>query len=174
MKSSLIVGAATLAVSAMIVSGAFAQDDTQTDNLSTMMGGDCPMMGMMGQGMRHRGMRGGRWMRQHGRMGAMVDGRLAYLKSALGIADAQESAWQDYADAVNDRVSTMQGMHTTMMGAMQDGGALERMDARITGMEALVEAMKAVKPATEALYAVLSKDQKTKADEMIGLGCGAM
>jgi hypothetical protein len=41
-------------------------------------------------------------------------------------------------------------------------------------MEAMVETMKAVKPATEKLYAVLSDEQKKIADELIGTDCGAM
>ena len=41
-------------------------------------------------------------------------------------------------------------MRTGMMDAMQKGGAIERMEIRIKGMEAMVEAMKAVKPATES------------------------
>ena len=174
MKSFLYASAATFAAGAVVLSVAFAQDDTQTDNVSTMMGGDCPTMGMMGHGMRHGGKGRRHWMGQRGRMGAMAEGRLAYLKSALDITDAQETAWQDYADAVKLRVGAMQSMHAGMMSAMQDGGAVERMEARISGMEAMVEAMKAVKPATEALYGVLSDDQKTKADELIGLGCGGM
>ena len=40
------------------------------------------------------------------------------------------------------------------------GGATERMDARIKGMEAMIDALKAAKPATEKLYAVLNDEQK--------------
>jgi hypothetical protein len=61
-----------------------------------------------------------------------------------------------------------------MMDAMQKGSATERMDARITGMEAMVDAMKAAKPATEQLYAVLNDEQKKTADQLIGMDCGAM
>jgi ASC-1-like (ASCH) protein len=60
------------------------------------------------------------------------------------------------------------------MEAMQKGSAIERIDARIKSMEAMVETMKAVKPATEKLYAVLSDEQKKIADELIGTDCGAM
>jgi hypothetical protein len=41
-------------------------------------------------------------------------------------------------------------------------------------METMLESMKAMKPATEALYAVLSDEQKKMADELIGADCGAM
>lgn len=60
------------------------------------------------------------------------------------------------------------------MEAMQKGGAIERTDARIKGMEAVVEAMKAVNPAMVKLYGVLNAEQKKTADELIGMDCGAM
>ena len=72
------------------------------------------------------------------------------------------------------RVETMQGMRQGMMDAMQKGSATDRMKARISGMEAMIESMKTVSPATEKLYGVLSGDQKKIADELIGNDCGAM
>ena len=57
-----------------------------------------------------------------------------------------------------------------MMDAMQKGSATVRMDARIKSMEAMVESMKATKPATEKLYAVLTDEQKKVADQLIGIG----
>lgn len=61
-----------------------------------------------------------------------------------------------------------------MMDAMDKGGAIERMDIRTKSMEAMVGSMKAVKPATEKLYAALTADQKKVADQLIGVDCGAM
>ena len=133
-----------------------------------MMGGGCSMMGMMG--MMGQGMMGGR----QARMSAMVDGRLAYLKGELKITDAQIEAWNGYAEAVKARVNIMQGMRQSMMNAMQSGSAIERMDARTKSMEAMVETMKAVSPATVKLYAVLTAEQKKTADQLIGSECGAM
>ncbi len=134
-----------------------------------MMGG-CPMMGgMMGSGM--HGMMG------HGMMmdsGPMMEGRLAYLKAELAITDAQTAAWESYAAAVRARGTVMQGMHTDMMQAMQTGSAMDRLDAHIKAMESMVESLKALKPTTEALYAVLTDEQKKKADQLLGGGCGMM
>jgi hypothetical protein len=130
-----------------------------------MVGGGCPMMGMMGQGMMSD---------RRARTGAMLDGRLAYLKSELNITDAQIEAWNGYAEAAKGQVAVMQGMHNGMMEAMQKGSAIERMDARIKSMQAMVEAMNTVKPATEKLYAVLTAEQKKSADQLIGIDCGAM
>ncbi len=150
-----------------------------------MMGGGCAMMGMIGQGM----MGGGPWgqgfqgpmgqgpsgmMDRQPRIDAMVDGRLAYLKGELAITDAQAEAWTGYADAVRARIDLMQGMRQSMFDAMQKGTAIERMDVRIANMEAMLQAMKELKPATEALYAALTDEQKAVADQLIGADCGAM
>ncbi len=166
MRQSFVTAAMGLALAAFSLVPASAQQPrgSMPGMGMGMMGGGCPMMGMMGRGMRGR----------HGHMGAMAEGRLAYLKAQLKITDVQNSAWGDYADAVKARVAVMQGMRESMMEAMQKGDATARMDARIKGMEAMLDAMKAVKPATEKLYAALDNDQKKIADELIGMHCGAM
>jgi hypothetical protein len=48
------------------------------------------------------------------------------------------------------------------------------MDAHIKAMESMVDGLKALKPVTEALYAVLSDEQKKKADQLLVGGCGMM
>lgn len=178
------VATTALALCAAALSPALAQPADQPQ--VGMMGGGCPMMDMMGRGMAGQGMMGqgpGMGMGQgQGRgmmggpanMGAMIDGRLAYLKAELGITAEQTAAWDGYAAAVKARVGTMQDMHRGMVAAMQSGTAPARMDARIKGMEAMVEAMKAVKPAMEKLYAALTDEQKKAADQLIGMDCGAM
>jgi hypothetical protein len=129
-----------------------------------MMG--CPMMGkgMMG-GMMGKGM-------MHSR--PMMEARLAYIKADLDITEEQMEAWDAYAEAVRGRHATMEGMHADMMKAKEDGGAVERLDARIKAMEDMVESLKALKPATEGLYAVLTDEQKEKANKLLGGRCGMM
>ena len=143
-----------------------------------MMGGGCPSIGMMEHSRMGQGSWGdGGWFRgmmgRQPKMGAMVEGRLAYLKGELNITAEQQPAWDAYAAAVAGRVELMQGMHEGMAKTMQTGTATERMDARISGMEAMLESMKAMKPATDGLYAVLKDEQKAVADELIGSDCGA-
>jgi hypothetical protein len=155
---------------AAVVSPSFAQSAGEMPMMG-MMGGGCLMMqdmadqGMMGQNMMARGM---------GNMAAMIEGRLAYLKSALGITQEQEPVWINYVDTVKSQVAAMQGMHQNMMEVMQKGSAVDRVDARIGAMEAMLDAMKAMKPATEKLYAGLKDEQKKIADQLIGTHCGAM
>ena len=126
-------------------------------------------MGMMGPGM--QGMMGPGMMMDSG---PMIEGRLAYLKAELAITDAQTAAWDGYVSAVKARTTTMEGMHTAMMQAMQSGNAIERLDAHTNAMQSMVESLKALRPATETLYKVLSDDQKKKADQLLGMGCCMM
>jgi len=170
MNKSFVTVALAFGLSAATLSPSIAQNNDQAGPMMGMMGGGCPMMGMMGHGMMDQGMM---WGRQAG-MGAMIDGRLAYLKDELKISDAQIEAWNGYTEAVKGRVSVMQGLRESMMNAMQKGSAVERMDIRINGMEAMLEAMKAIKPATVKLYDVLIAEQKKIADQLIGIDCGAM
>lgn len=167
--------ALALAVSSTAIAPSYAQTNVPAGHMMGMAGGGCPMMGMMGQGLMGQGMmRQGMMPGNQEKMGAMAENRLAYLKTELQITDAQADVWTAYADAIKARVDAMQSMRTGMMDAMQKGGAIERMEIRIKGMEAMVEAMKAVKPATEKLYAALTPEQKKVADRLIGADCGAM
>ncbi len=128
-----------------------------------MMGG-CGMIGGMG----HGGMRGMMMTSM-----PMTEAKLAYMKADLGITDAQASAWEDYARAVRTQYSAMDAMRGDMMKAM-GGSALDRMDARIKALETVVDNLKALKPATTALYAVLTDAQKEKANQLLGGACGMM
>ena len=134
---------------------------------------DCSMMsGMMGRGM--QGMMGPGMQGMMMGSGPIMEGGLAYQKAELGIAEDQTAAWDNYAAAFKARGTAMQSMHADMMQAMQTGSAMARMDAHIKAMESMVESLKALKPSTEALYAVLTDEQKQKADQLLGGGCGMM
>lgn len=176
MTKPIISIALAFAMSATALSPAFAQNADGPRGMMGMMGGGCPTIGMMGHGM--MGGWGQGWgrgmMGRQPRMGAVVGGRLAYLKGELDITAAQTEAWDAYSAAVEARVELMQTLHQSMVETMQAGTATERMDARIASMEAMLESMKAMKPATEGLYAVLDDNQKKVADELIGADCGAM
>lgn len=172
LKSRRVIIGTGLLVSALLVGaiGANAQQARQYDSwmgrgmhMGDMAG--CPMMGQMpGSGMHHG-------MMMHG---PAAEGHLAYLKAELGITEAQTAAWTGYVSAVKARMSTMQGTHQTMMQTWQNGTAVARLDAHTKSMESMVESLKVLRPATEALYAVLTADQKLKADQLLGMGCCMM
>jgi hypothetical protein len=148
-----------------------------------MQGGMGPGMmhgqGGMGSGMMQGGMGPGMMGMCHGMMGqgdlkATVEGRLAYVKTALGITDDEAAAWKAYEDASRANVQSMQAAHQAMMTAKQSGSALDRMQSHITMMQARLDALKALQPATEALYKALTSDQQKKADALLGMGGGMM
>ena len=168
------------ALALALVAASLSPSHAQGPNgMMGMMGGGCPTVGMMGHGWMGPDGWGDRsgWFRgmmgRQPRMGALVEGRLAYLKGELNITEEQKPAWDAYASAITGRVETMQGLRQGMLETMQKGSATERMDARIAAMEAMLESMKALKPATEGLYAVLTPEQKSVADDLIGADCGA-
>lgn len=172
MRTMLASTVIAVALAATAFSAPLAQTPARDGSWMGMMGGGCPMMGMMGPG----GMRGqmGAGPMGHRRMGALAEGRLAYLRAELDITAAQEPAWEAYATAVRERAGAMQDMRQSMMRTMRDGTAPERMAARIAAMEAMLESLKAVKPAIDGLYGALSDEQKVLADDLIGRDCGAM
>ena len=65
--------------------------------------------GMMGPGMMG-GMGAGMMMDQED-LKAMVEGRLAYVKTALSITEEQATAWKAYEDAARADVQSMQTVH---------------------------------------------------------------
>ena len=125
---------------------------------------------MTGEMMGGKGKKEGQGMMMHSV--PMMEARLAYIKADLEITDAQSTAWDAYANAVRARHGAMETMHADMMKAKESGTVVDRMDARIKAMETMVDSLKALKPATEALYAALSEEQKKKADQLLGSGCG--
>jgi LTXXQ motif family protein len=121
-----------------------------------MMGSDCPMMGMMGMT----------------DTSAFTEGRIAFLKAELGVADAQKSAWEAYAAALKKNLEGMQATRQAMMKVMQTKSPIERVDARISMMEGRLSTLKEIKPALATFYNALSDDQKKKADQLlVGMGC---
>lgn len=131
-----------------------------------MMGGGCLMMEMlMGQAVTGSQSEMGAMADHPGAgIGAVVEGRLVFLKSELGITGDQLGAWNAYAEAVKGWVDVLQDAREDLTERMSHGSAPARMDARMEGLEA----MKAVKPATENLYAALNDKQKKTVDDLIG------
>ncbi len=136
-----------------------------------------PPGGMMGPGMMGRMMGPGMMdmMANCPMMGGSAshaEGRIAFLKAELAITDAQNAAWDAYAAQIRKNLTSMQDMQKTMMSMMDAKSPVERIDARIAMMEKRTQALKDIKPALAALYAVLSADQQKKADQFLtGMGC---
>jgi len=110
-------------------------------------------------------------------MGQHVDGRLAYLKAELKITEAQTPQWNAYADAVRAAAQKM-AQHCAMMkehgGAMMSADLPERLNMMEQHMTMRLDSMRATKAAVEALYSVLSHEQKKTANEIMKGPMGMM
>ena len=131
-------------------------------------------------------MRGGGHMMRGGHpdwMFKRTDGRLAFLKTELKITETQTKAWDKLAEAVRTTSEAHKDMMRSRMEERQSGEFLkkplpERLAYQQTHLEARLEQVKTVAEAVDALYAVLDKNQKKAADEivlpMMGMGGGMM
>ncbi len=104
-----------------------------------------------------------------------IEPRLAYLKTALKITDAQTKQWNAFADVLRKEAKDRDAKVEAMRAKFEAGkgkphpevSAVDRLEHRqkqLTEASAeLSERIAAVKP----LYAVLSDDQKQTADELL-------
>jgi hypothetical protein len=100
MRTMLSITVLLAAASLVSTLPALALSDEEHFPPGMMMGRGCGSSGMMGG----RHMMGGRMWR----IDAEAQGRLAYRKAELAIADAQAEAWQGYADVVAAQASAVQ------------------------------------------------------------------
>ena len=141
--------------------GALAQ--SLTDPQWHMMRGVGPMLGIMA---------GDCPMLEGADMPSFIEGRIAFLKAELAITDAQKDLWVAYAAALRTNFQSMHAMRRTMKTPMSDMTTVEQLHAQLTVLDARVQALTDVKPSLTALYAALSADQKTKADQLLTpMGC---
>jgi hypothetical protein len=104
-----------------------------------------------------------------------VDGRLAFLKAELKIADAQTAAWNKLADAIRKSVASRTERTRGKWSGDEAGKTLvERLEAHEQFMAARLDELKQIKAAWSELYQGLTESQKKEADEivlpMMGMG----
>jgi len=141
-----------------------------------MMGGNMPMMQMMrmmGQSGAEAGCAGISGMATIDR----VEGRIAFLKTELKITDAQDAAWNAFADALRTNAKSLGEVRAAMMpqaGAQQD--LVDRLGLQEKWLAARLEGTRAIKSALTNLVGTLSDDQKKTADELLAphMGMGMM
>lgn len=133
-----------------------APDAAQGMTGAGMMGGAGPM-GMMGQMMAP----------------ARIEGRIAFLRTELGITAAQQPLWNAFADALRANARGMAGMMSAMHDQMMSGqGATgpslpQRMDAHERMLAGRLEAVRKVKAAMDPLYAAFDDAQRRTADQLL-------
>jgi hypothetical protein len=121
---------------------------------------------MMGPG-RHHGM-----MMAPGMIQAFAEGKLAFLKSLLGITEAQSGPWNAFAEVVRAQAKSMaEAQQKRMPTPGQAELTLPQwVDLHLQMMEEHLAAMKKIKPAFDALYQALTPEQRQKADQLIRMG----
>lgn len=121
----------------------------------------------MRDGMRG-GMRGERFA-----PGKHIEGRIAFLKAELKITDAQTRAWDQYAAFMRETAKARQAEFEKREAEMKNRprpGAkplLERLEQREARAKAMLQSAEKRKSATQALYKVLTDDQKKLAEDLL-------
>ncbi|MGY0571925.1 Spy/CpxP family protein refolding chaperone [Bradyrhizobium sp. RDM12] len=142
--------------------------------MMNMMGGNMQMPDMM----RMMGM-----MRQSSDgMGGMdtidyVEGRVAFLRTELKITDAQQSAWNAFADALRTNAKTLGEVRDSMMMAQQSTGSpdlIQKLTLQEKWLAARLEGTRAMKSALANLVSSFSDEQKRATDELLAPQMGMM
>jgi hypothetical protein len=104
-----------------------------------------------------------------GMIQAFAEGKLAFLKSLLGIAEAQSGPWNTFADAVRAQAKSMaESRQKRMPTTGQEEWTLPQwVDLHLQMMEEHLAAMKKIKPALDTLYQALTPEQRQKANQLI-------
>lgn len=141
------------------------------------MGGKMPMMDMMKKMgmMRHGagGAGGGMGMATIDR----VEGRIAFLRAELKITDAQNAAWNAFADALRANAKSLGEIRSSMMSGMSGSAQqslVERFAMQEKWLAARLEGARAIKSPLVYLMAALSDDQKKVAEELLAPHMGMM
>jgi len=104
---------------------------------------------------------------------AAADKRLTRLKAELKITSAQETAWNAYADQVKQRAVEMQALHNQMREAASGNtrpSAPERAERQAQFAKQQQEYLEKLAALTKDLYATLTPEQRTLADQRLGRG----
>ena len=178
MKSIKMSAAAVLVMAAAMFGHANAQDQSQQQepwNGWMMMMGPRGMMGYGGPGSWMMG-QGGFSQAMCNLMANHIEGRLAYIKAELKIAETQESLWNTYGAAARDDANAMRA-HCTAMMSKRSGSAAslpDRLEQHEQLMAAQLDAVRAMNKTLKPLYAVLNDSQKQTADQLFWGPMGMM
>jgi hypothetical protein len=104
-----------------------------------------------------------------GMIQAFAEGKLAFLKSLLGITEAQSGPWNAFADVVRAQAkSVAESQQKRMPATGQPEWTLPQwVDLHLQTTEERLAAMKKIKPALDALYQALTPEQRQKADQLV-------
>jgi periplasmic protein CpxP/Spy len=109
-----------------------------------------------------------------------VEARLAYVKTALKITEAQQSQWDAFANLVRknaqDREQRFKAMHPgeSMHAGHQRPNAIERLEKAQTFHAEAVTRINQLLAVEKPLYAALSPEQQKVADVVLNRRSGSM
>ncbi|KJB94519.1 hypothetical protein N826_10320 [Skermanella aerolata KACC 11604] len=105
-----------------------------------------------------------------------IEGRLAFLQTEIGITEGQREQWNAFAGALRRNAEVHRTMHDQMMApdASPPKSWLQKVQGKTRMMSSHAEALKAVETAAGPLYAVLTEDQRQKADSLLSGAMGMM
>lgn len=95
-----------------------------------------------------------------------ADARLAFLKNELKITSEQEAAWDAYAKQAKIQVETMVAFHA--QGPIAAETPAERIEQHAARMKLRAEQADTMSKAVKDLYAALTPEQKTIANQHLG------
>jgi hypothetical protein len=148
-----LIASAALAINALV-----AAANAQPYGPGTMMG-----PGMMGPGMMGRG---GFGLMCNPAAAGFAEWRIDRFEQVIKLTDAQRSKFDELKAASNKAADIMRGACPTDFPKT----AVARMEVMEKHADAMLQAIKTVRPAMEAFYATLSDEQKTKLDSNTGRG----
>lgn len=102
-----------------------------------------------------------------------IEARLAELKTALGITDAQQSQWNAFADTLRKQARAGDQRMKERMAQRQEGvkpaplTAIQRLERRQAFLAAASARTSEVLAAAKPLYAALSPEQQKIADDLL-------
>ena len=100
-----------------------------------------------------------------------VEARIAYVKAALKITDAQQPQFDALAEVMRRHATQMDARFAQMRdqrGRGQSMTAIERLEQRRAFMSQGAEMLNEMLAAAKPLYAALDADQKKIADDLVG------
>ena len=103
---------------------------------------------------------------------AMLDARLASIKTGLKLTPEQEKLWPALESAVRDNVKKMSELRDKRQTADRAADPIERMRRQADEMSARADAMRNVATAAQPLYATLNDDQKRRLPMLMRMGEG--
>lgn len=100
-----------------------------------------------------------------------VEGRIAFLRTELGISDQQKAQWETFASALRTMSAHHQRSTDMMKGGTpgMTGSVIDRIGQKESALKQNLEEIQHLRSALEPLYSTLSDPQKKIADGLFML-----